>query len=694
MGAEVRLGAESGIGQVTPAAFARVAESRVGRPLLWLGLGGSAAILTTAHAYALTLPWNVASPWVMASHLFAVGLLAGLLWLGAAVGLWVLRALGLGEVLGLESLLFALGLGLGGVAYLVLACGLLGLLQSWVLAVVVVALAVGVRAELAELIGALPALGRAWLDQRSELRREPMLRLTLPLAELLLALLALRALAPPTGYDALVYHLEGPRQFLELGRLAPLVEPHPANMPFTVDMLFLLGLAFGSDELSSVLHLTLALLTALATFAFGRRFFGPRVGWLAAAIVASAPTVTFYAPIANIDFGWAMFDFLAVYAFAIWTRDRRAPWLIVAGLLAGLSLGSKYLGALTFGAIALGITAETLRDARVRPAQTAWLLARFVVPAALVAAPWYAKNWLWLGTPISPVWPYLGAVQTTDIDAYLARNMAGGRALVDQLLLPLRLLQDDPEYPAARLPILFALVPLYALARKSRLVGYLLALAALHIVVWAQLSATFRYLVPVFPALSLAVVYILDPGIRSPRLRRAARVIAPVLIALCMLWAAMISGIKLSIERPFAQLVGVEARQAYLSRVLFDYDAVRYVNEHRSEVSRLLVIGDARLFYLAPPVLIDHGLGISVDLQLAGDPRDAIAQLRRAGISHILIGRGHLEFLAQFDPEDRVLHWLEDFERARPAYLITEYARENVVAVYRVADLVQENGRP
>src|SRR5689334_25340335 len=89
-----------------------------GRLRLWLALGGTAAALIAAHAYALTLPWDQASPWALASHLFAVGLLLGLLWLGTALGLRIVRALGVADAPYLESLTFGLALGLGGLAYL------------------------------------------------------------------------------------------------------------------------------------------------------------------------------------------------------------------------------------------------------------------------------------------------------------------------------------------------------------------------------------------------------------------------------------------------------------------------------------------------------------------------------------------------------------------------------------------------
>src|SRR5689334_20357132 len=116
----------------------------------WWWMLGAAGALTIAHAYTLRLPWELASPLVLANHLFAVGLLLVLLWLAEALGLRLVRTIGLGQALDLECLLFGLGLGLGGIAYLVLACGFLGLLQPWLLAALLGMLAFTLRAEMAE----------------------------------------------------------------------------------------------------------------------------------------------------------------------------------------------------------------------------------------------------------------------------------------------------------------------------------------------------------------------------------------------------------------------------------------------------------------------------------------------------------------------------------------------------------------
>ncbi|HYU18416.1 MAG TPA: hypothetical protein VEQ11_06950, partial [Chloroflexota bacterium] len=662
------------------------ADLRAVGPRLWWTPGAVGAVVAS-RVYSLGAPWDQPSPLAPVDHVYALLLLAGVLWLGAALGLRLLRTLGVSGDLGLESLLFAFGLGLGGLAYLVLACGFLGLLHPWVLAVVIGVLAVLLRAELAELAAALPPLRSAWLDQRARLKQDPVFRLTLPLADLLVAMVALTALAPPTGYDALLYHLAGPKEFLQLGRLAPLPELQQANLPFTVELLYLLGLAAGSDELPGLLHVSFAVLTALATFSFGRRFFDVRIGWLAAAVFLSATALPIYAPMANIDYGWAYFDFLAVYGFVAWARGGHARWLTAAGLAAGLSLGSKYLGALTCAAIGAAIFIEASPLVRARPAKAAQLLARFVLPAALVAMPWYLKNWLWLG---SPVWPLLAPDGAWDGGRYFASYMNVGRGGMDYLLLPIRIYQGgSAEYPAALPPFAFLLVPLYAFVRKHRLANYLLAFSALYFVVWSQGIQAARYLVPIFGALSLVVAYVLDQAIDSARLRGLGRVAVKWMVTLSMVSSVSMAVIGLSMGSPFAQLVGLESRGDYLSHVLPDYQAVRYLNEHRAEVGRVLVIGDARIFYLAPPAVVDQDLGVWNALVPDHEPWAIPAQLRRAGVSHILVSPGHLQWLRQFDPEQRVQQWSDTFERTRSAYSVLEYTN-GIASVYRVVETVAE----
>lgn len=643
--------------------------------------------LAWAHALTVSVAWDEPSPLMLASHLFSLTLLVGLVWLGGALGVNLLRRTGLGEVLDLENLLFSIGLGLGGLAYLVLALGFIGWLNPWALVMLLASLAVLLRSELLELARQAPRMGLAYMVERQRIQSEmPLMRFTLPVIDLVLVMTALRALAPPTGYDALLYHLTGSKEFLTLGRIVPLPEIQQANMPFTPQMLYLVGLAFGSDELGGLLHLTFATLLAVATFGLGRRLVGHHVGWLAATIFLSSTAFAVYAPLANIDFAWAYFDFLAVYAFLIWAQTSQRRWLILSGLAIGLSLGSKYFGVLTCAAISLAILLDKRAELRANPRAVRGLFTRVLLPAALVASPWYLKNWLWLG---SPIWPFIASDVDLENMRYFSAEMRNLREVRDYLLLPLRLYQGDVEQAITHPPLLLALLPLYAFAPKSRLLNYLLIVAALYFAAWSQIRAV-RYLFPMFPETSLVVGYILHASMRHPRWSAVTRHVVPALVGITVLIGAGANLMMFTFERPLGQLVGMESRLDYLRRVIPDIEAVRYVNDHREQVSRVIVVGDARMYYLEPPALALHNLDPS-GLLGSGDPLADLAQLQREGVSHILVSQSQLDWLARHDSERRVDRWRAGFEALRSGYLVTEYAG-STASVYRVSHAVTGHG--
>lgn len=649
-----------------------------------LGIGA----ITATHAYVQRLPGDQTSPLIVASHLFAVLMLLGLLWLSTALGLRIVRLLDPESELGIQTLLFSACLGFGAVAYLVLAVGFLGFLHAWALALMLGALAIVMRSELSELARRASGFIERWRAERRALASASAIRLAVLLAELALLMAAVRALAPPTGFDGLLYHLTAPLEFLRLGRFVALPELPQANMPFTLEMLFLVGIAFGTAELSGLLHVTFAALTALATWGLGRRLFGTRVAWMAAVIFLSSSALAMYGPQPNVDYGWAFFDFMAVYAFVVWLQTRRLHWLTLAGTAVGLSLGSKYLGALTGGLIGLALIFELRTLIRARPFELLKTMTRYALPAAIVASPWYVKNWLWLG---HPAWSHVVGGPEFDTPRYFASQMHGGRELLDYLLLPLRLYGGDYEGALTQPPLLLLLVPLYIVAPKTRALNYLIALAVVHFAAWAVNIQTVRYLLPVFPALGLVAAHLLDQAIRSARFPKVAQRAAPWLVALSMLYGTGVGLAFLVVETPFAQLVGMQSRNDYLDRLLSDFPAVRYLNDHRDAVSRVLVVGEARLFYLEPPARVVPNM--TADGLLSGDPVTDLATLRTGGFSHILVGQYQLRSLSEIDPEGRVQRWREAFDRLHSAFLTVEF-ESPAASVYRLPAIAPEGRQP
>jgi len=354
---------------------------------------------------------------------------------GAGAGLLTLIRVPLAA--GLKKCIFAVSLGLGVMAYAVLTVGLLGGLKP----------AIGWLLLSVFLLTALGYLGWSWRRKNSTstfpARREGQGRVAAPETEssrfgvpsaggevpwgprmtgmLLLLGLGLEflwALAPPTAWDDLTYHLAAPKVYVQAGRIHYIPYDHHTNFPFTLEMLYTLALLLGSDITAKLVHFAYFLLTLGGLLVFGNAFLGWPVGLLAAATFAFVPTVMWETGTAYNEFGVALYQLLTVWAFVEYlSRRRREPgagnsrWLLLAGVYCGLALGVKATAGLTLFVLLgwlfvrgwkrrdppfLPLTGGGKREGLVREAVKVTLL------AAVVASPWYVKSYLWTGNPVFP----------------------------------------------------------------------------------------------------------------------------------------------------------------------------------------------------------------------------------------------------------------------------------------------------
>lgn len=137
--------------------------------------------------------------------------------------------------------------------------------------------------------------------------------------------------------------------------------------------------AFSLTYTARLVSIACAVATVGATFALGRRLYGPRVGLGAAALLAVAPLHVRDAHYATADVPAALFATLAVLAAARTLEDGRARAAAWAGLAAALAASSKYQA----GVVALVVVLAIVLGRRKREEP---LLARTTVARIAVAA--------------------------------------------------------------------------------------------------------------------------------------------------------------------------------------------------------------------------------------------------------------------------------------------------------------------
>jgi hypothetical protein len=569
-----------------------------------------------------------------------------------------------------EKLLLSCAIGLGLIAYGVFCLGMAGLLTpaflSALLAVGTLAGIPGLRAicrDLKPCIG--PSLGHH-SDNLSGIGR--LLAVTLRCVLVLLLVVAVIACFQPPGahaWDALAYHLADPKVFLSNHRILLLPTEHHSNFPFTMEMLFMLGLAFDGYAAANLFHLLTGVLLVLAVFSFCDRFLSTLAGLVGAVVFATTPLVLWEATVAYIDLGLALYVFLSTYLLMVATAASAWPSIksdlrstaagqskivLLAGVSIGFALGIKYLALVPF---VLLLLLALWRRVPMRQ------LVLFGMAACIVGCPWYIKNAVWMHNPVYPFafgvfpgsryWsasrakPYseeqesFGAPHTITRPAEAARNLA---------VTPWELV-SAPEAYTNRADFTFTSLigGLYAgsalsalfLRRSPPAVRGMLAIFAAMVLFWFFVSQHIRYLIPALPFGAVVCGYVFERwlaaaatatgqgNVRTRIVNRAGGFITlfafvgqaavtgwgifalPVAgNAAAQVQSAGLEPTALSVPEALTDLLNTQARERHLRR-LNSYAAVQWINQHTSPGAGVVLYEDVFGFYLDRPYLWGNG---------------------------------------------------------------------------------------
>jgi hypothetical protein len=265
----------------------------------------------------------------------------------------------------------------------------------------------------------------------------------------LLALVAFQAVwrlvvayvLPPSGFDALWYHLTTVAWWLQEEQITttPLnvwssVYPANGELFFTWVAVFL-----GDDTFLDVVELAFGLVGVLAVGGIAR------VAGLGTAAAAAAGAVFFLSPVVLAQTSASYVDLIFVSLFLLatyWVLRAFTPHpatkvaggrqhpsllrLVLAGLAGGLALGSKWTGVVYCGVLAALVAVWLLygvRRGRFRPALSVAAFSCFALPLLVLGGYWYARTWATYGNPFYPVRVAVAGLEFFDgrpVETYLS----------------------------------------------------------------------------------------------------------------------------------------------------------------------------------------------------------------------------------------------------------------------------------
>jgi hypothetical protein len=307
-----------------------------------------------------------------------------------------------------------------------------------------------------------------------------------------LLLLLLAALLPPTAWDALMYHLAAPARDLAQGRVLPDASNLQGYQPQLVEMLNLDGLLLHGDGVAALLQAGFGVLSVLTLVALARQMTGvsgmtdaaPRgaLALRAVALFLSIPSLVLVLGWPYVDGALVYYELAALCALLCWWnagKTFRTRWLVLTGMLVGLSVDVKYTGLFALLALALLMVWRSWRVLSLH--HMLRQVIGFGAIALLVGSPWLLRNLVLTGDPLFPY--HLGHLFPAgplwdDVRTQHAVEGPGwGLAQAWRVLtLPLEETilgkQGSVEFDATLGPLLLLLLPLgLLLVNRSKIVG-------------------------------------------------------------------------------------------------------------------------------------------------------------------------------------------------------------------------------
>jgi 4-amino-4-deoxy-L-arabinose transferase-like glycosyltransferase len=564
-----------------------------------------------------------------------------------------------------ERPVWAAAVGLGVVSLVGLGLGAVGLLQPWLLWLLSVAgLAVTGR-----------RLGRALWAAWADLTWRPRARFEILLAGYCGTMLALAlawALTPPTAWDGLVYHLTGPKLYLATGRIS-----HPLDLPYLgfpqlVEMLFAWGMGLAGERAAAPIHWFYGLLAALSLVTAGRRWLGGAAGWLAAAVLLSAPSIVLLAGWPYVDLALLLYVTLAFLALARFCEkgSQAHQWLVLSGVFAGMAISTKYTAIAVVPALGLALSINQISKAESLFCNLQSAICTYLLWCGVVLAlwlPWLLRNFLLTGNPMYPF--FFGGIYWDNWRAWWYDRPGTGLAYT----APWKLLtapwdatvwgvEGAAGYSATVGPLFLALLPLLALVwrrlppARRRWLRAALAFCGVLYGFWlwgvarSALLLQTRLLFPAFGLLALVVGAAVE-GLRALWRRPTdlgwlARAVVVWVLALTLV-ATFLSTAE---GRPLGVLLGFESREEFLTRRLGWYlAAVEHINQELPPDAIVLFLWEPRSYHCRvqcwPDALLDRFLHAT---HLYGYDAEAIAAAWRAqGFTHVLLYRTGYEAIVE-----------------------------------------------
>lgn len=650
-------------------------------------------IIASLVGYAVShKPFEALELLSLLSALYRVGVATIVILLAGGLG----RKFRRGDEMSLALAARDAGVGLGILGLVVFLLGVTTRFSALVLVALVVLGFIFVRREIHPFL-------RAWKEVGSYFKELDLgIGLIAAFTLVILAANLVIALAPPTSFDGLTYHLTLPKYYLFEGRINYVPELMYWGMPQLSEMAFTLAMKFGGAEAAATLQWMVGLIALVAIFSYLQQTLNKNSAWVAVASLLCGWTLSDALSRAYVEWSLVLYGALFLIQLNQWRATRSRADLIWSAIFAGFALSTKYMGGILvvagilvifydqFPVIARAFSPkqslpesrgllrqDTYPDGRRqgdRPPRNDMISNAFLfgLIASLILSPWLVKNYLATGNPFYPILFPAGAMDATRLDFYEGTPIA--LTPLERILLPaiasFRGLEGGAPFNASIGPLLFALSLTAPLAwtrldprQKQTAVSALIVLAT-GFALWMVGSAATRLLIQprlyqvFFPAWAILTAYGFFGLEQSNLPKFKISWLASMLVAVSLGFNAYETGMNLLRRDALKFVTGQIDESKYLAQAMGNFAPAMDSIHNLPHGSKTLLLWETRGYYCVPTCNPDETIDEFKDaLVLHGSAENILASWREQGYTHVLLHNRGTDFvrtddLLRYDPSD------------------------------------------
>jgi len=485
-------------------------------------------------------------------------------------------------------------------------------------------------------------------------------------------------LTPPISRDALIHHLAVPKLWLAHDGFYEIPWAEYSYYPMFINLLYLICLYFKNDIVPKFIHLGFGLATSWLIYLYLKQKLCRNWGLLGMLIFITTPIVVWLSTSAYVDLGMTFFTTGSILAFIKWRDSEygRFRWFLISSFCMGIAIGSKYNALIAWFIVNLMLMFSYARDTNRQIGAFQYGIIFFVI-TALVASPWYLKNYLQTGNPFYPLFKSFFKLihhqtvqevlhgqaieKTGKISFFKMREFMYGESLWGTLLIPIRMFFQGKDtsyqyFQGSLNPILILFSPFVLLNKRYSKDKFLFVFFSVIFMIMAFFltAKQVRYILPVLPFLAIIAVMgikdLLDKmGEKTlfsflrfkEKIKSTARVFVLSSVIILLTFNLVYLKYRIEIINPFPYVMGKETRESFLRHHLLHYDAVKFINDTLPDdaVVFTMFLG-SRGYYLNRKYKNESSFGMSTIKHLVNssvDEEKFVEYIRSMNVTHILM---------------------------------------------------------